>query len=172
MHVQKIGTLLVQWMGVVVGILGAIIVFPFVLPLILLLMVVSRIQARQFERRYAAFLAQNEGAEFFCYTNRMNSWPFVEAHILPVLDSRIHIVQLEGRMPVSTFNEAYISHMLHNIQQVGFPNVMKIVNSRVVDRSLHDELYTIVNQKRSPDLFVQVIEEQLTQLRGVKGDSL
>ncbi|MEM8529886.1 MAG: hypothetical protein AAGF95_03530 [Chloroflexota bacterium] len=155
-----------------VGVLGIVIIFPFVLPLILLLMLVSRIQAQQFGRRYAAFLAQHEGIEFFCYTNRANSQFFVEEQILPVLDPQVHIIQLQGRKANSAFDEAYVSHMLHNIDQVGFPVVMKIVNGRVLDRSLHDELYCIINQKRDPTLLVQAIEDRLTQLRGLAGEGV
>ena len=171
MHVKKTGIVILQSVGVVMGVLGTIIIFPFLLPLILALMFISRIQTRQFRRRYATFLVQNEGAEFFCYTNRANSQLFVKEHILPALDPQVHIIHLQGNKPISSFDEVYISHMLHSIEQVGFPSVMKIVNGRVFDRSLHHELYTIVNQKQSPTLFVETMEEQLTQLRGLKEES-
>lgn len=172
MSVKQTGMLILHWVSVAIGVVGVLVVLPFVLPLILLLMGVSRIRARQSEQRYAAFLAQHEGAEFFCYTNRMTSRAFVEEHILSALDPHIHIIQLAGRKPISTFDETYISHMLHNIEQIGFPNVLKIVNGHVVDTSLHDEWYAILNQKRNPDVFLQALEAQLARLRKAKGDSI
>ena len=120
---------------------------------------------KRFQQDYVDYLKQHEGTEFFCYTNRRNSRSFVEEHILPALAPNIRVIYLEGREPISQYNKRYISRALYSIRQKGFPNVMKIKDGRVVDRSLHNELYNVINQKKNPNDFLEALHEKLEKLR-------
>lgn len=119
------------------------------------------------KRKYASFLSENEAAEFFCYTNRKNSSHYVNTRILPELDKNIHIILLNGKTPVSEFDEKYISQMLYNIEDVGFPNLMKIAKGKVFDISLHDELYNTINQDKPAEEFMAILNQKLGELRRV-----
>lgn len=117
------------------------------------------------QRNFRQFLRQHEGVEFFCYTNRKNSYSFVEEEILPYLDPDIKIIHLEGRTPISQYNEQYISRILHNLKQIGFPNVMKINSGKVMDLSLHHELYETINQRKPASHFLRILDERIQELR-------
>nr|CAP48542.1 putative integron gene cassette protein [uncultured bacterium] len=148
-------------------------IFILFLPIIVVFLVIMGLvslfikEDKRFTEEYGDFIKEHEGAEFFCYTNRKNSKHFVEKYILSALEPKINVIYLEGKKPQSQFNEQVISHMLYNINQIGFPNVMKIKEGQVVDLSLHKELYNTINQKRSPDIFLSILNEKLKNLKTV-----
>jgi hypothetical protein len=145
--------------------LGFAILFVLLLPLMLILTIHDGIHSAKFKKQYDVFLQQNDGAEFFCYTNRQNSEHFVQTHVLPSLDPTINVIHLVDRNPITHYEQAFISHMLLNIRQVGFPNIMKVSNNAVLDISLHNELYSTTNQNKDPDTFVECLRRNLDTLR-------
>lgn len=118
-----------------------------------------------FKNDYRNFLSLMEGKQLFCYTSRSNCKDWVESELLPVLDKNIEVILLNGKTPISNFPSQYISHALHNIKNIGFPNVMKIVNGEVRDASLHNEFYDTINQKLKAQTFLNHLKNKLNSLK-------
>ena len=116
-------------------------------------------------KKYQRFLRELEGTEFFCYTNRKNGEQFVKEEILPKLDPNMQVIHLRGRKAVSELEEKYISQALYNVKQVGFPNVMKVVRGKMLDVSLHNDFYNVINQGKTADDFLAILNERVTELR-------
>lgn len=104
------------------------------------------------ELAYQHFLAQHEGEYFFCYTNRQQSAEMIETYLLPVLDQGIHIVKLLGRVPETRLDTSMVSYALHNLNNIGFPNIMVVQDGKMIDHSIHHPIYAAINQKRYDQL--------------------
>ena len=123
---------------------------------------------RLFQAEYGAYLSSIEGTEFFCYTSRTNSRWFIEEHILPSLDGCIKVILLEGRDPRSKEPTKFIQNALYKIEHIGFPNVMKVIDGQMFDRSLHSELYNTINRNLPPAEFLRLVKEALKELRQIE----
>lgn len=135
-----------QDVGAAIAIPLFILLLPALLVGALFMVIFHSKKAAQFKQNYAKWLEEHEGEEFFCYTNRSNSVKQVEEHILPALDSTVHIIKLMGKKPQTNLDERFISHALYHLNNVGFPNVMKITNNKMCDISIHAETYNALNQ--------------------------
>lgn len=100
---------------------------------------------RVFLENYQAFLQDNEGERFFCYTNRQQSETIIEQYILPTLDRSVHVIKLIGKTPKTDLHEDYIAHALYQIEHIGFPNVMVIQQGKMLDYSLYQPIYHAIN---------------------------
>ncbi|WP_444915801.1 hypothetical protein [Microbulbifer sp. TRSA007] len=122
------------------------------LPIVLLatpfFLISARRQEKALEEEYKKFLLAHEGSEIFCYTNRGNSVNLIGEFVLPQLPKGTHIVKLEGKKVCTNLNENYISFMLYQLNEVGFPNVIKISNGSIVDLSLKKKVYSAINQSK------------------------
>jgi hypothetical protein len=118
----------------------------------------------KFNVKYSEFLTENEGLEIFCYTNREKFEDTIEEKILPNLDESISIIKLVGKEPNTNLDKKFISHALNRLNNIGFPNVMKIVNGQFLDISLHNEIYNCINNKKEKEL-VGLVNEKLEILR-------
>ncbi|MBO9702643.1 MAG: hypothetical protein J7604_20695 [Sporocytophaga sp.] len=127
--------------GIGLLILGSIAILILLIPLLLLFSPFIIFSNARNEEEYKEFLTQNEGKKFFCYTSKKKSRTIIETIILPQLDPDIHIILLDGKIPVSEFPQRHISPILYSITHLGFPNIMKIQNGRVLDISLKKEFY-------------------------------
>ena len=119
---------------------------------------------KKLDIEYSEFLSKNEGMELFCYTNREKFESIIETEILPSLDESIHIVKLIGKEPSTNLNKRFISHALYRIENVGFPNIMKVVNGNFLDVSLHCEIYNSINNEKSEEL-VGLVNSKIELLR-------
>jgi hypothetical protein len=119
---------------------------------------------KQFELEYSEFLSKNEGMELFCYTNREKFEKVIETKILPSLDESIHVVKLIGKEATTNLDKKYISHALYRIKNIGFPNVMRVVNGQLLDVSLHSEIYNSINNEKSEEL-VGLVNSKIELLR-------
>ena len=122
-------------------------------------------ETKRFNEAYDSFLEENEGREFFCYTNRERFCSFIEEKLIPNLDDGIFIVKLEGKVPKSVFDEKFISYSLHRLNNVGFPNVMKIVNGQFIDYSIRNKVYNAINNEKYNEVQA-IVEEALLKVRG------
>jgi len=152
-----------------VGMLIAMILFILMLPTLLLATFIFKIFPSKtdikFKEDYAAWLRKHEGEEFFCYTSRRNSVDEVEKHIIPILESSIHVVKLIGKETQTNLNDQFISYSLYNLKHVGFPNLMKVVDGKMYDYSLHSPFYGLLNQCKLTEL-PKLISNGLKTLRG------
>lgn len=145
--------------------------FSIIIPLIVILVIIASNQSKRernkFLERYQEFLNQNEGQEFFCYTNRKEFVDVIEQQLITKLDSTIKIIKLEGKDPITDLNREFISYALNRLINIGFPNVMKINNGVVEDISLHNEIYNAINNKKFGEL-QPLVENALLKLRRPK----
>jgi len=121
---------------------------------------------QKFIEEYNAFLVDNEGVEIFCYTNRLKFCHVIETQLVPTLDKHIYVIKLIGKVPKSQLNERFISYALSNLKEIGFPNVMRIVDGRIIDLSLRKTIYDAINNNNI-NLLPSFVNEKLKTLRGL-----
>ncbi len=114
--------------------------------------------------QYDNFLKINNGAKFFCYTSRNKTKSIIRNEILPNLPEDINIIYLEGKYPISNYNETYISRILFALHYKGFPNIIKIHNCRVVDISLKKEFNTLLKDKNNFAFFIKLINNKFKEI--------
>ena len=142
----------------------AYILINMVLVLIVFLVITKAKSNEEYRVEYSEFLSKYEGLEFFCYTNREKFQDIIEEKILPNLNKSIHIIKLVGKEPNTNLDKRFISHALYRLNNIGFPNVMKIVNGQFLDISLHNEIYNCINNKKEYEL-ENLVNEKLEILR-------
>jgi len=149
-----------------VGLVLAIILFVTLSPLLLVLgLFLGLMRSGKYDQQwedkdYNAWLAKHEGDEFFCYTNRNKSVVEVEKYILPVIGDSVYVVKLVGKDPHTELDQEFVSHALNNLNNVGFPNVMKIIGGRMHDISIRKPTYNAINQGKSsclPSLYLEAL---------------
>ena len=130
-------------------ILLVVIGIPFTilfLPIILIFIPIGYFQRKKFEKKYAEFLTDNNGKNFFCYNNRKNSKNYIEDEIIPNLKSGIEIVYLNGKKVESEYNIEFISEALYKLKNYRrFPHLMKIRNGKLIDKSINNPFYNVLN---------------------------
>jgi len=132
--------------------------FILTLPIILVSLPFTYLQRKRFEKRYTAFLAENDRKNFFCYNNRKNSKKYIEEYIIPNLEKGIEIVYLNGRKIESESNAQFISAALHGLKYYNkFPHLMKIRNGQLIDKSINNPFYGVLNMKKSKTELVNKI---------------
>ncbi len=135
-----------------------VIAMPILAIFLLIFYPINYFQDKKFEKEYLIFLKQINGKNFFCYNNRLNSKDFIEEVIIPNLRSDVEIIYLDGKEIVSDYPPKYISvalYRLHNYHK--FPHLLAIRNDQVVDMSVNNVFYTILNQNQPLDrLFNQM----------------
>ena len=107
-------------------------------------------QRKNFEKKYADFLIENNGKNFFCYNNRKNSKQYLEQSILPNLSEDIEIVYLDGKRIESAYDSVFISEALYGLKHYNkFPHLMKIRNGKLIDTSINNPFYAVLNMNKS-----------------------
>ena len=102
-----------------------------------------------FNRKYNDYLRTISGTNFFCYNNRTNSKVFIEKNILPTLTADIKVIYLDGKTPKSEYDQSFISKALYSIKdRKGFPYLLKISNGQLIDKSINNEFYNTMSQKK------------------------
>lgn len=104
----------------------------------------------KFEKKYAVFLNENNGKNFFCYNNRKDSKQYLKETILPHLNEEIDIVYLDGNKIESDHNSNFISEALFGLKNYNkFPHLMKIRNGKLIDKSINNPFYNVLNMNKS-----------------------
>lgn len=143
-----------------------IIIISATIILILIACYQSKKQREIFLQRYQEFLVEHEGEEFFCYTNRKEFFDVIEQQLIPKLDQKINVIKLEGKTPITHLNREFVSYALYRLDNIGFPNVMKINNGTMMDISLHNEIYNAINNKKFSDIQA-LVEDALSKIRNM-----
>ncbi len=111
---------------------------------------IGHFQRKKFEKKYAEFLNKNNGKNFFCYNNRKNSKQYIEEDIVPNLNDGIEIVYLNGKKIKSEYNSEFISEALYGLKHYNkFPHLMKIRNGKLIDKSINNPFYGVLNMNKS-----------------------
>ena len=143
-------------------------IFVLSLPLLLILYPIQYLQRRRFEKKYSDFLSEINGKNFFCYNNRRNSKKYIEEEILPNLTDGIEIVYLNGKKVESNYNVEFISQALYKLKNYGrFPHLMKIRNGKLIDKSINNPFYNMLNRNTSKNEFLTKINRffELTEIK-------
>lgn len=151
-------------LGIIATGFGLFILLPIIIPTALWLNYSSKKAFENFLLKYQKFLNENEGQAFFCYTSRRGSKYLIEQNLLPALSENIETILLNGKQPISRFPEKFISHALYKINNVGFPSVMKIIDGKMVDTSLHNEFYALLNQNQDISTLANIVHSKLKAL--------
>ncbi|WP_159090812.1 hypothetical protein [Aquimarina aquimarini] len=113
---------------------------------------------KRFEKKYAEFLIKNDGKNFFCYNNRKNSKKYIEENILLNLPKEIDIVYLNGKKIESDYTTEFISEALYNLKNYNrFPHLLKIRNGQLIDKSINNPFYNILNLNKPKNDFLSQI---------------
>lgn len=110
------------------------------------------------------FLTPNEGKTFFVYTNRSDNETYINDNLLHFIKPDIELIKLKGKTPFSRFPEKYISYILHNVDEIGFPAFLKVFNGKIYDVSLHKDFYKAKAKKLTGDSLNKIIEDALIRL--------
>lgn len=140
------------------GVFFGIVLFLIISPFLLIWLPYLKYNNRKIEKAYNDFLDANEGKKFFCYTSKRKSKKIVEELILPELKDDVNIILLDGKKPISDFPVQFISRMLYRIDNVGFPNIMEIINGNVTDISLKKEFYNELSRGKVKENFNGVVK--------------
>jgi len=127
-----------------------ILLFVLSIPFIIVIFPVKYFWRKKFEKKYSKFLNENQGKNFFCYNNRKSSKDYIEENIIPRLTSTIEIVYLNGKKIESNYNIEFISESLHKLKNYKkFPHLMKIRNGKLIDKSVNNLFYGVLNLNKS-----------------------
>jgi len=141
--VKKIGII------ALIIIIGVPLIIVF-LPIFILVYPFLFIERKLFEKKYSSFLHENNGLYFFCYNNRKNSKAYIENEIIPNLTDSIEIVYLNGKKLESEYNNEFIGEALRKLKNYKrFPHLMKIRNGKLIDKSINNPFYNVLNQNKS-----------------------
>lgn len=146
-----------------IGTLISIVVLPFSF----LMAPLFYFRRKKFEKEYSSFLIEQNGTNFFCYNNRKKSKQFIEEIIIPSLSKDIEIIHLNGRKIESKYPIEFISNILHSLKTYNkFPHLVKVRNGKLVDKSINNLFYLILNQYKPQSRlqaeinhFFEIIEE-------------
>lgn len=125
------------------------------IPVLLFFIPIQYVKNKRFKREYAKFLSENNGKNYFCYNNRKDSQNFIEEHIISSLSDQIEIIHLNHKLPKSYSNAEFISKALYELKDyTKFPHLMKIRNNEILDKSINNSFYNVMNLgKPKTDLF-------------------
>ena len=124
-------------------------IFILFLPILVVIYPIHFFQRKRFEKKYTEFLNENNGMNFFCYNNRKNSKNYIEKSIIPNLNEQIEIVYLNGKKVESEQNAEFISEALYKLKNYSrFPHLMKIRNGKLIDKSINNPFYNVLNLKK------------------------
>lgn len=119
---------------------------------------IGHFQRKKFEKKYAEFLNENNGKNFFCYNNRKKSKQYIEEDILPNLSDGIEVVYLNGKRIESEYSSEFISEALYGLKHYNkFPHLMKIRNGKLIDISINNPFYAAMNMNKSKIEFLNKI---------------
>ena len=147
------------WIGVF------ILLFPLLLIFLVPIYPFIYFEDKKIKKAFKKKLLEHEGLEIFTYTSRKKSKDTIENYILPKLPQDLHIVYLNGRAPVTSLDTKFISQVLGQIKNIGFPNIVKISGGKLKDVSIKKEFYAALNKGNNIELVVELIKRELEILR-------
>lgn len=137
---------------ILVTIAGLLIVVPILIisiPIFIVYIPLEYFRRKKFKKEYNLFLQKQNGKNFFVYNNRQNSKLYLKEHIIPKLDNRIEIIYLNGRKIESEYNSQYISESLLKLSHYKrFPHLMKIREGTMIDKSINNHYYNVMNSNK------------------------
>ncbi len=130
------------------------------IPIIILLFIwnnnpVSYFQRKSKENKFAKFLVEHNGKNFFCYNNREDVKKYIEDKIIPKLNDEIEIIYLNGKKVESEYDEYFIAKALYSLKHYNrFPHLIKIRDNKLIDKSINNYFYNTMNLNTSENNFL------------------
>lgn len=132
-------------LAAVVGILALV-----SLPLWPFIWLANRWHQAKSDENYRQWLASIEGSCFFFYNSRRNSVTFARGTLVPALDSAVRVVFVDGKTIKAGPDSRYLSRLLLSARQYqGFPHLIKVVDGQVLEQSINNQFYSVVQQSES-----------------------
>lgn len=133
-------------LAIALFILVGIPILVLFLPVLIALYPIQYFRRKRFEKKYAHFLLESSGKNFFCYNNRKNAKQYIEDEIIPNLAEEIEIVYLNGKKVETAYKPEFISEVLYKLNHYnGFPHLIKIRNGKLIEKSINNPFYNILN---------------------------
>ncbi len=128
-------------------------------PVLLVWAIRDYFDSKEAKKKFEEDLLRLEGTCYFCYNNRKNSVAFTKEVIIPYLDSAVKLVFVEGKTIYEMPDKHFISRILYGVKdRKGFPYLLKISNGKVIDCSVHEQFYSILNNKKPLDPLLRRID--------------
>lgn len=150
---------LIEVLSIITLILVMLTIGLILSPIIIVSSINHQLKNKKLDKLYHDYLLQINGHKIFCYNNRKNSLAFIEQQIIPILPSDVKIIFLDGKVPKSAdYSTKFSSALLYSIRhQVGFPYLLKIQESNVIEKSINNEMYNFLHQKHDVKLLFEAI---------------
>jgi hypothetical protein len=130
------------------------------LPFVIIWWPINAVSRWHFARKYRAYLRVLENKNFFCYNNRNDALDFIEKQLVPSLDKDVELIYLNGLDPESMYESRYISHALYQLKSYHrFPHLMKVRKGLLIDQSINNECFNIINQNKPMDKLLNDIRK-------------
>ncbi len=130
------------------------------LPVMIILYPKNYFEKKRVEQKYSEELSKMNGKNFFCYNNRKRSDKYIENEIIPHLADDIEIVYLNGRKVESESNTEFVSSALFRLKNYSkFPHLMKVRNGKLIDKSINNPFYNVMNLNQSKNKLLTDINQ-------------
>lgn len=117
-----------------------------------------RLAQKNFEKGYLAYANRLNNKNFFCYNAREHSKEFIENYVIPNLPENVEIIYLNGRSVVSNYSNEFMSQAFYRFKHYNkFPHLMKIRNGEIIDTSINNTFYNVLNDTRPIDKLLDEI---------------
>ena len=103
------------------------------------------------KEKFKKFLSQIKGKNFFCYNNKVKGKKFIENKIIPFFNKNIEIIYLNGKiLETDEQNKEHLSRILNNFHSYSkFPNLFKIRNGKIIEKSINNDLFNCISNRKS-----------------------
>ena len=135
-------------------------------PVILVVVTYAYIKNLIDEWRFRRYLATNEGAKFFAYTNKASSETYVKEKIVPFLPRDTKVFRLAGKKGRVNMGDdfgllGYFTSAMRETEG-GFPYLSKIKNGKLVTESINNRLYSAIRRGTGAEPIVERIQRFFT----------
>ncbi len=142
---------------------GAIVLLTVFSPIIGALITYAYVKGKFDDARYRRYLKQNEGAKYFCYTNKTSGAEFARQNILPYMDDDVQVIYMSRKGRINLGDDSSIHTLIGRdaggSMRGGYPCVAKIVDGKLVSTSLNTEFYRAIARKADPDIILRRIKK-------------
>jgi|GEM_PF-1110927 len=132
------------------GVTALAVIGALSIPLIPVLIAYNHFNEKKFKQEYDKYLRRMNGACFFCYNSRKSSVAFARDAVVPALGPTMQVVFVGGSKIDLGPDSRFVSRMLSSVRErKGFPYLLKIMDGQVLDCSVNNQFYSIM-QGRKP----------------------
>jgi hypothetical protein len=136
-----------------------ILISPILIPLLIYAYAKNKFESVRLRR----FLARNEGAKYFCYTNKQTGLAFAREKILPNLNEDVQVIYMSQKGRMNLGDESLLNTLIGmeagGAKRGNYPCVAKVVKGKLTSESLNTEYYRTIARKVGPENLLKHINE-------------